>query len=295
MAPALGKRKRITREELEQSSRASSPCSVSQNSDGEDMHARFRRAFEAKFAPLKIEPVRAEIQKVEEPAEEPEEDTDWSGISSEDENETSNGVQVFDHTATELPRTKGSKSEYRAFMSAKPPSLAATTTAKPKAAPKYVKEDDTVEAAHMKNDLELQKLLRESTLLSSNAPTYSTRTGNTRESNDARHKLTDLHVQSLGAKKSIFTQKSMPMSHRKGISAKTKMRDYKRRVEAKENGITLEKEQKVRKSVGKRDRGVGAPSVGKFKGGTLTLSKKDLRGLTSSAGDKSKGKKGRRR
>lgn len=260
------------------------------------MQARFRRAFEAKFAPLDIEPVRTKVQKVEEPAEELEEDSDWSGIgSSEEGNETSTGVQVFDYTAAQQPRTKGSKSEYRAFMSAKPPSLAATTTAKPKAAPRPAKEDETVEAAHMKNDLELQKLLRESTLLSSNAPTYSTRTGNTRETNDTRHKLTDLHVQSLGAKKSIFTQKSMPMSHRKGISAKTKMRDDKRRAEAKENGITLEKEQKVRKSVGKRDRGVGAPSVGKFKGGTLTLSKKDLRGLTSSAGDKSKGKKGRRR
>lgn len=259
------------------------------------MQARFRRAFEAKFAPLDIEPVRTKIQKVEEPAEELEEDSDWSGISSEDDNETSNGVKVFDYTAADIPRTKGSKSEYRAFMSAKPPSLAATTTTRPKTAPKPAKEDDTVEAAHMKNDMELQKLLRESTLLSSNAPTYSTRTGNTRESNDARHKLTDLHVQSLGAKKSVFTQKSMPMSHRKGISAKTKMRDDKRRAEAKENGITLEKEQKVRKAAGKRDRGVGAPSVGKFKGGTLTLSKKDLQGLTSSAGDKGKGKKGKRR
>jgi hypothetical protein len=263
------------------------------------MQARFRKAFEAKFAPLDIEPV-TKAQKMEEQAEELEEDSDWSGISSEDEDEdeedkASNGVQIFDYTAAQQPRTKGSKSEYRAFMSAKPPTLAATTTAKPKSAPKPPKEDASVEAAHMKNDLELQKLLRESTLLSSNAPTYSTRTGSTRETMDARHKLTDLHLQSLGAKKSIFTQKSMPMSHRKGISEKTKMRDDKRRSEAKENGITLEKEQKERKSVGKRDRGVGAPSVGKFKGGTLTLSKKDLRGLTSSAGDKLKGKKGKRR
>jgi hypothetical protein len=297
MAPHLGKRKRVTREELKQLS--PSPSSASLDSDGDDMQARFRKAFEAKFAPLDIEPV-TKVQKVEEPGEDLEEDSDWSGISTpgdddEDEDETSRGVQVFDYTAAQQPRMKGSKSEYRAFMSAKPPTLSATTTAKPKSAPKAPKEDASVEAAHIKNDLELQKLLRESTLLSSNAPTYSTRTGSTRETTDARHKLTDLHLQSLGAKKSIFTQKSMPMSHRKGISMKTKMRDDKRRSEAKENGITLEKEQKERKAVGKRDRGVGAPSVGKFKGGTLTLSKKDLRGLTSSAGDKLKGKKGKRR
>ncbi|KAF1964269.1 hypothetical protein BU23DRAFT_562091 [Bimuria novae-zelandiae CBS 107.79] len=293
MAPTLGKRKRITREELEQSSRASSPSSDSQCSDREDMQALFRKAFEAKFAPLDIEPVR-KTQKVEESEEEAEEESDWSGISSsEDENETSNGVQVFDYASAHEPPTKASKSEMRAFMSAKPPSLSKSTVAKP--VPKPKKEDDSVEAAHLKNDLELQKLLRESTLLSANAPTYSTRTGSTRERKDARHKLTDLHIQSLGAKKSIFEQKSMPMSHRKGIIAKAKMREEKRRAEAKENGITLEKERKTKKVFGKRERGVGGPSVGKFKGGTLTLSKKDLRGLTSSSGDKAKGKKGRRR
>lgn len=260
------------------------------------MQTLFRKAFEAKFAPLDIEPVRKlqRTEEQEEDEEEEEEESDWSGISSpEDEEETSNGVQVFDYASTHQSHPKASKSEMRAFMSAKPPSLAPSTVAKPARKPK--KEDDSVEAAHIKNDLELQKLLRESTLLSANAPTYSTRTGSARDATDARHKLTDLHIQSLGAKKSIFVQKSMPMSHRKGINAKTKMRDDKRRSEAKENGITLEKEKKVRKVAGKRERGVGAPTVGKFKGGTLTLSKKDLRGLTSSSGDKSKGKKGKGR
>ena len=260
------------------------------------MQALFRKAFEAKFAPLDIEPVQ-KMQKIEEPEEEPEEEeeSDWSGIDSEDEADTPNAVQVVDYATTYQPHAKASKSEMRKFMSAKPPSLSAPIAAKPAPKTKKAKEDDTVEAAHIKNDLELQKLLRESTLLSANAPTYSTRTGGNREASDMRHKLTDLQIQSLGAKKSIFTQKSMPMSHRKGINAKAKMRDEKRRAEAKENGITLEKEKKARKVIGKRERGVGAPSVGKFKGGTLTLSKKELRGLTSSSGDKNKGKKGRRR
>ena len=294
MAPALGKRKRITREELEKSSRESSPSSSSQTSDHEDMQARFRKAFEAKFAPLDIEPIR-KIQKVEEVETKPEEESDWSGMSSEGEEETSNGVQVFDYASSHGPHTRAPKSEMRAFMSAKPPSLSTTIVTKAMPKPKPKKEDDSVEAAHMKNDLELQKLLRESTLLSANAPTYSTRTGGARDSTNVRHKLTDLQIQSLGAKKSIFTQKSMPMSHRKGINAKKRAGDEKRRSEAKENGITLEKEKKERKAVGRRERGVGAPSVGKFKGGTLTLSKKDLRGLTSSSGDRAKGKKGRRR
>lgn len=302
MAPTLGKRKRITREELERSEREGSPSSGSQASEQEDMQALFRKAFEAKFAPLDIEPVK-KTPKVEEVQDDSEDDSDWSGIASDDDegdddddDEAPSTVQVFDYASTHQRHAKASKSELRAFMSAKPPSLTdPTAAAKPPPKAKKPKEDDTVEAAHLKNDLELQKLLRESTLLSANAPTYSTRTGGTRDATDVRHKLTDLQLQSLGAKKSIFTQKSMPMSHRKGIAAKTKMRDEKRRAEAKENGITLEKERKVRKVAGKRERGVGAPSVGKFKGGTLTLSKKDLRGLTSSSGDKMKGKKGRRR
>lgn len=292
MASRLGKRKRITREELEKSSREASPSSGSQSSDQEDMQARFRKAFEAKFAPLDIEPIR-KLQKTEEVEDGSEEDSEWSGIASEDDEHTKNGVQVFDYASHNGLHTRAPKSEMRAFMSAKPPSQSATIVAKP--APKAKKEDDSVEAAHIKNDLELQKLLRESTLLSTNAPTYSTRTGGVRDSIDVRHKLTDLQLQTLGAKKSIFAQKSMPMSHRKGINARKKAGDEKRRSEAKENGITLEKEKKERKVAGRRERGVGAPSVGKFKGGTLTLSKKDLRGLTSSSGDKTKGKKDRRR
>lgn len=87
----------------------------------------------------------------------------------------------------------------------------------------------------------------------------------------------------------------MPMSQRKGIAAKAKMRDDKRRSEARENGIVLEREKKVRKVAGKRERGVGGPSVGKFKGGTLTLSKKDVASITGGGGGRGgKSKKGRR-
>lgn len=68
------------------------------------------------------------------------------------------------------------------------------------------------------------------------------------------------------------------MSHRKGMQAKAAAREAARREEAKVNGIILERE-KPRKSrlVSKRERTVGNPGVGKFSGGTLTLSDRDVR------------------
>lgn len=66
------------------------------------------------------------------------------------------------------------------------------------------------------------------------------------------------------------------MSHRKGIVAKEKAREEKRRAEARANGIILEKAKMKPKEKTHRDRGVGAPGVGKFKGGILRLSKKDI-------------------
>lgn len=70
----------------------------------------------------------------------------------------------------------------------------------------------------------------------------------------------------------------MPRSHRLGIIAKKTEREDKRRKEARENGIILEKAGlgTKRKNEGKRDRGIGGPAVGKFSGGTLRLSKKDI-------------------
>ena len=87
-----------------------------------------------------------------------------------------------------------------------------------------------------------------------------------------------MRLQTLGSKTSIFKQEKMPMSHRKGIISKQTEREDKRRKEAKKNGIILEKAKMGTKkgSDGKRDRGVGAPGVGKFSGGTLKLSKKDI-------------------
>ena len=69
----------------------------------------------------------------------------------------------------------------------------------------------------------------------------------------------------------------MPLSQRRGIARKVAEKEESRRRDAKENGIILDKVVK-RKSGGdaRRQRGIGAPSVGRFKGGMLKLSKQDV-------------------
>lgn len=81
----------------------------------------------------------------------------------------------------------------------------------------------------------------------------------------------------MGSKTSVFAQQRMPLAQRKGITAKATEREELRRREAQENGIILEKVAKSKKKGDSmRQRGMGAPSVGKFQGGMLKLSKKDV-------------------
>lgn len=84
----------------------------------------------------------------------------------------------------------------------------------------------------------------------------------------------------------------MPMAHRKGILAKSTAQEATRRREARENGVILEKAPgKSRSSAPpRRERGVDVPTVGKFRGGTLRLSKKDVLDIQGPA----RGKTGRR-
>ncbi|KAF6241745.1 hypothetical protein HO173_000457 [Letharia columbiana] len=81
----------------------------------------------------------------------------------------------------------------------------------------------------------------------------------------------------MGSKTSVFAQQKMPLAQRRGITAKATEREEHRRREAQENGIILEKAAKSKKkSDAIRQRGIGAPSVGKFQRGMLKLSKKDV-------------------
>ena len=125
------------------------------------------------------------------------------------------------------------------------------------------------DAQDLKNDIALQKLLRESHLLRQEGSSFA-------PSGKSRHKATDLHLQKLGSKHSILGQERMPMSHRKGITAKATEREMTRRKEAREAGIILETGVKIKQKRVQRDRGVGKPTVGRFKGGTLHLTSRDV-------------------
>lgn len=135
---------------------------------------------------------------------------------------------------------------------------------------KGVDSDEAIsDAENLKKDLALQRLLKESHLLDPQSSTSPY--------GQIRHKAMDLRLQELGTKSSLYHQRNMPMSQRRGISAKALGREESRRKEAKENGIILEKAAKGSKDIeSKRQRGIGAPSVGRFKGGMLKLSKRDV-------------------
>ncbi|KAG4432332.1 hypothetical protein IFR05_012182 [Cadophora sp. M221] len=259
MSTKLGKRKRATPKK-EPAHRAESEESGSEEMDAQEI---FRRHFEAQFKPLPTVTRGIVMEEVQQ--EESEEDSDWGGISDGEEN----GVQVVEHTDALSRMAAMSKEELKSFMSSKIPKNAPTVSILRDNVGGKIDDEDASEAANLKKDLALQRLLSESHLLeSSKNPTLS---GNN------RHKATDLRLQALGSKESILRQEKMPMSHRKGITSKQSEKEAKRRSEARENGIILEKAKMVKKSsAGKRDRGIGAPGVGRFSGGTLTLSKRDI-------------------
>ena len=172
------------------------------------------------------------------------------------------------------------------------PSFSLDTTTKTNTAPKDKEEgaEEETDAENLKNDLALQRLLKESHLLESASELAPT--------GKNRHKALDLRMQSLGSKTSIY-QQNMPSTIRRGIKSKATHKEDKRRREARENGIILERPApKSKSNSGQRMRGVGGPSVGKFTGGTLNLSKRDvasLQGPSRPARGKPKGKsKGRR-
>lgn len=182
-----------------------------------------------------------------------------------------------------------------AKQSSKPPTSSDSPSTTAKQPTKMKDEGDvengTTEQENLKDDLALQRLLKESHLL--DATSLSTD-----PSGKNRHKATDLRLLELGSKTSIFAQKNMPKHQRVGIQKKKESKEFERRREAKENGIVLER---VRKEGtdgrgggfgggSKRERGIGNPSVGKFSGGTLRLSKRDVDGIT---GPRSSGRGGR--
>ncbi|OJJ87196.1 uncharacterized protein ASPGLDRAFT_64448 [Aspergillus glaucus CBS 516.65] len=286
----IGKRKRdtsvvsrsTTKEEQEQdTSVPTTPTEVS--------HDLFRKFFESQFEPLDIGP---KVSRKEESEEEEDDDdgeeeseagSDWDGLSGEDE------VEVIEHHDSSVKKSDLlDKKARKAFMNAKPPSFDVDTTkteTKPTKDSGEDEEDKATDTTNLKNDIALQRLLKESHLLDSASELAPT--------GKNRHKALDMRMQSLGANASLYDQK-MPSTHRRGIKTKAATKEDKRRREAKENGIILEKPAPKKQTSNKRrERGVGGPSVGKFTGGTLNLSQRDIDSITRRSKG-SKGSKGRR-
>ncbi|KAK6007032.1 hypothetical protein QM012_006040 [Aureobasidium pullulans] len=302
MSLALGKRKRaVTSKSTLPSKKATiakaapplpRPAPPEPESDTEDREAlndAFRRAFEKRFKAIEEDkPVEVEV---EEEDEEEDEDEAWDGLSEEEEDDEDE-IEVVEHNMSNFSRDRADKAALKAFMSSKPPTSSDTPNTSKQ--PTKKKDDDAegdTEQDDLKNDLALQRLLKESHLLDANSLS-------TDPSGKNRHKATDLRLLELGSKTSIFAQKNMPKHQRVGIQKKKENKEFERRREAKENGIILERVRKEGtdgKGGGfgggnKRERGIGNPSVGRFSGGTLKLSKRDVEGIT---GPRSSGRGGR--
>lgn len=249
--------------------------------------------------------------------------------------ETNNQVEVVDYSkptpslSTLTPQTAlMTKREMRAYLSSRPPDAVSTaaegpSNGKPRSKQRQRQAGDGNEDPQnedsrslLANDLELQRLISESHILSATNPFNAATSGATAPSKAfsegrTRALTTDLRVQKLGSTGSIFKQqKKMPMAVRKGIQGAKAAREEKRRREAKENGIILEREtpgegglgtggKKARKKGGRSDLPVDMPGMGRMKGGELRLSKRDVRAVEMEGkrmGDpRGKGKHRRRR
>ncbi|EEQ34084.1 conserved hypothetical protein [Microsporum canis CBS 113480] len=232
----------------------------------QDAQERLRKYFESRFEPLDLpvsNPGGVQDGSSDAPDTDISDEDDWDGIEDgEKEEDCEPAPEVVDYSTAPIQRTEViDKATARKYM---------PTKNQTKKGGEEATDDQTTDAANLKNDLALQRLLKESHLLDSASDLNPTGVN--------RHKAIDLRAQTAGAKTSIYTQKSMPMSHRKGISAKATQKEAIRRREAQENGIILERPSlaKSKLAVKRRDRGIGGPSVGKFVGGTLKLSRQDV-------------------
>ncbi|KAM0334325.1 hypothetical protein ACHAQA_001349 [Verticillium albo-atrum] len=268
----------------------------------EEAQAIFRRHFEAQFAPLpeakkpKVTEAEAEEEILQDDAEV---DSEWDGVSDE---EPENAIEVVDHTDAKPhdPTAGMTKRELKAFMSSRPPSQ----TDKPPPPPaKPSPSDEPDESTLRAQDIALQRLLSESHLLASLNPTTAPAGAASKPfaAGKLRHRTTDLRIQSLAAagaplaKKatSLFTQAKMPMAMRKRITATRDAREDKRRREARENGVVLERVAPVKKveKKGRHERALDGPEVGRMRGAELKLSDRDVQRIEGSGGRGGRGGK----
>lgn len=286
----------------------------------EEAQAIFRRHFEAQFLPLAdsksrdageeegegMEDLRSSEDEGDEEEGEADDDGEWDGVSESSDA----AIEIVDYTRSALSSTGNplasalSKREAKAYLSSKVPLPAASSGAPATAAKSKSKTPTDEDSADLlRNDLALQRLLSESHLLnpSKHSSSLIGSAVTTEHSGRNRHLATDLRLSALGSKASIYKQEKMPMSHRKGIEGAKVVREAKRRKEAKENGIILEREAKKKGSGSRlgggprRDKAVDAPAVGKMRNGMLRLSKRDIAEIQGPVGSGRGGKTKRRR
>lgn len=326
MSLALGKRKR--RQDVDKKRNVASE----ESDDDATARALFQRAFEKKFKPLETSEKPAEERKpaIRDDSEDDEEDDDddedgedgddsepgsdddeddFSGFSGSEDNEITTipakpQIEVIEDRIFRRADPAEEKRLKKQFMSSKIPSTPQYPIAhKPSATAAAAATDSTKdedEKDNLQNDLALQRLLKESHLLDAN--TFSANgSASSAPEGAARLRALDMRIRDLGGKKSHLDQDRMPIAFRKGMVAKASEREDKRRTEAKENGIILERfGAKTRGGAGAAARGggrerksaigTGGPDIGTYRGATLRLSKNDIKGME---GSKRGGKGGR--
>ncbi|KAG5963024.1 hypothetical protein E4U58_003702 [Claviceps cyperi] len=294
------------------------PCKRKAPSEDIDANELLRRHFEARFEPL------AGTASQHTDQDEPqtgEDDSEWDGLSEEGSNDRkgeneeglsendsqdeddweSSKVEVVDHSKPQAPKEPAmTKREFKAFMSSRPPNPTTnptTTTESSSASSKSALPLPEDAPSLLKQDLELRRLLSESHLLNPHARGAKSLSSSSISSSTTtltpafaegrtRRQTTDLRVQALGAKTSIHIQEKMPMQMRKGMLAAQQAREVKRRREARENGVILERDVQIRGRDKKRRRGGGSgmggvdrPGVGRMRGAELRISERDVRGI----------------
>jgi len=143
-------------------------------------------------------------------------------------------------------------------------------------------ESPDEETLNIQNDIALQRLLRESNLLSEYA--------NKEDPGRLRHLTLDARISHLGGKDT--PKGNIPLRIRKGIENAKKRREEKKEKEAKEAGIVMATKHRV-KNEKPRARGLKtAASVGKFKNGMLKINERDIRRINKSGGPSS-GRRGK--
>ncbi|UNI14211.1 pre-rRNA processing and 40S ribosomal subunit assembly [Purpureocillium takamizusanense] len=222
-----------------------------------------------------------------------EDESEWGGLSDDeisDDEADAPTVEVVDYSSSQTPKANTmSKRELKAFMSSRPPDQSLRSqlqSAQPSTTSSSSDPLPEDAPSLLAQDLELRRLLAESHLLSRNTRPLTSLSANAVEpkafaAGRTRQRATDMRIQALGSALSIHKQEKMPMKMRKGMVAAADTREAKRRREARENGVILERDTSGKGKSRRRDRGrdlaVDRPGMGTFKGAELRLSEHDVK------------------